>query len=218
VGDLFAALEPRLSEGEIGVVGLGIGSLAWYAKSNQKWTFFEIDPAVNRLAHNAAYFRYLKECRAQKLDVQLGDGRLQLQEIPDRSYDLLVLDAFSSDSIPLHLLTREALQLYLAKLKPNGVLAFHISNRYLDLKPVLADLAADARLHCRCRDDLTLDPEDAGKDPSQWAVMARSPADLGDLAIDSRWKVLEGNAQAQLWRDDYFSILSIVRWNESPDP
>lgn len=217
VGDLFAALQPRLAGGKIGVIGLGIGSLAWYAQPDQEWTFYEIDPAVNRLAHNTNFFRFLDECKAKKLDVVLGDGRLRIREVPDRYYDLIVLDAFSSDSVPTHLLTREALQLYLAKLRPTGLLVFHFSNRFLDFKPVLAELADNAALHCQYRDDLLIEPADVGKDPSQWAVMARDPSDLGNLRDNSQWQLLERTVATDEWRDDFSNILGIVRWSEAQD-
>jgi hypothetical protein len=215
VGDVIAAFEPPAAGARVGVIGLGAGALAWYAGPDEEWTFYEIDPAVSRLASDSRYFRYVKECHARKLDVVLGDGRLRLREAQDATYDLLVLDAFSSDSVPVHLLTRESLQLYLAKLRPSGLLVFHISNRFLDLKPVLAGLAADAGLHCRCRDDLRVDPADAGKDPSQWAVMARDAADLRELADSPRWTVPAAPASSGVWRDDFSNLLSIVRWRDA---
>jgi hypothetical protein len=215
VGNVFAALKPRLASGRIAVVGLGIGSLAWYAQPDAEWTFYEIDPTVNRLAHTKDYFRFLEECHAKRLEVRLGDGRLGLQEAPDDYFDLIVLDAFSSDAVPVHLLTREALQLYLAKLNQSGVVVFHISNRFLELKAVLAELADDAQLHCRYRDELIIDPADVGKDPSQWAVMARDPADLGSLLEDASWPKLDRRASSEVWRDDFSNILGVIKWRES---
>jgi spermidine synthase len=133
---------------KIGVVGLGIGSLAVYAKyRDQTITFYEIDPNVERVAKDTQYFTFLDDCakRGVRVKVVLGDGRLQLQETSER-YDVLVLDAFSSDSVPVHLLTRQALEIYLDHLSDNGILAFNISTKYLRLEPVLADLAGEAGL------------------------------------------------------------------------
>ena len=117
----------------------------------------------------------------------LGDARLRLREAPDHAFGLIVLDAFSSDSLPVHLLSREAIELYRSKLAREGVLAFNLSNRYLDLDPVLGRQAADAGLACRIAYDLVVSPEEkrAGKQPSIWAVMAEAESDLGELAIRS---------------------------------
>jgi hypothetical protein len=216
IGQVFEALQPRLPEGRIGVVGLGVGSVAWYATPGQEWTFYEIDPAVQRIAEDARFFTFLRDCRARRLDVVLGDARLRLREAPAGHYDVLVLDAFSSDAVPIHLLTRQALRLYLAKLDGDGVLAFHISNRYLDLKPVLANLAADARLVCRYRDDMDVTPaeKEQGKFPSLWVVMTPSPANLGKLARSARWFPLTANPAVPVWTDDFSNILSIFKWSE----
>src|SRR5262249_1706310 len=124
----------------VGAVGLGTGSLAYYARPDDVVDFFEIDPAIERVARNPDYFNFMSECRTTKMRVILGDARLGLLDAADAEYDLLVLDAFSSDAIPTHLLTREAIELYRRKLAPGGVIAFHISNRYLQLHPIVARL------------------------------------------------------------------------------
>ena len=143
IGQVFAS---RASQHglAVGVVGLGVGTLAAYAKPDQTWTFYEIDPAVERIARNTQYFRYLDNC-GKSCRVVLGDARISLTEEPQR-YDVLVLDAFSSDAIPVHLLTKEAVAIYLDHLKPDGVIALHISNRHIALRPVLARLARDLAL------------------------------------------------------------------------
>ena len=115
----------------VAIVGLGTGSLACYGRPNESWTFYEIDPLVVRIARDPAYFTYMRDCPPAKR-VILGDARLALANAPAGSYDILVVDAFASDAIPTHLITREALRLYLEKLVPGGVVAFHISNRYLN--------------------------------------------------------------------------------------
>jgi hypothetical protein len=145
----------------------------------------------------------------------LGDARLQLRDSPDGKYSLIIVDAFSGDSIPMHLLTREALALYLRKLAPGGILAFHMSNHYLRLLPVFAGLAHDAGLVCLMDDDtvITQAQLDAGKTPSQWVVMGRSREDLGQLGVDPRWKPIEMETGVRVWTDDYSNLLRIIRWD-----
>ena len=145
----------------------------------------------------------------------LGDARLKLGGATDHSYGLIVLDAFSSDAIPTHLLTREAVRLYRSKLKPGGILAFHISNKCIDLAPILGALAHDAGLHCLVRRDLDLPPAELkiGKEPSTWAVMSASPTDLGSLAGDPRWVAPQVPPGEAVWTDDYSSILEHLRLN-----
>jgi SAM-dependent methyltransferase len=216
IGRLFAVLprmNPQFAEARIGVVGLGVGSLAAYAEPGQQWTFYEIDPAVKRLASNPAYFTFLQKCRAEKLDVVLGDARLRLEDAPEHHYDLFILDAFSSDAVPVHLLTREAMRLYRDKLAPGGLLAFHISNRYLDLKPVLGNLAADAEWSCRVREDLGGVDKDSGKDPSVWVVMANSKNALEPLS-KALWEPLPGHPGVEVWKDDFSNLLGIFKWQE----
>ena len=128
------------------------------------------------------YFTYLADCRG-KTEVILGDARLSLEHGPQRQFDLLIVDVFSSDSVPVHLMTREALKIYFDHLNPRGLLAIHISSRYLDLEPILGNLAADAGLTARIWRDV--DAAGAvGRFGSVWVVMARSPDDLGPLAGD----------------------------------
>lgn len=215
IGDVFAKVRPRFRGARVGVVGLGVGAVAWYAGPDEEWTFYEIDPAVKRLASDTTYFTYLSECRAGKLEVVLGDARLRLAEAPARHFQILVLDAFSSDAVPVHLLTHEALEVYLSKLAPGGVLAFHTSNRFLDLRPVLADLARDAGLVCRCRDDLGILADEAarGRDPSQWVVMAADAADLGPLARNVFWDdLLKTTPPGSVWTDDHSNIIGVFKW------
>jgi len=213
IGQVLADLSARRAGARVAVIGLGAGSLACYKQPDQQWTFYEIDPSVVRIARNPHYFTYLQDC-APDSDILLGDARLSLVSAPDRVYDLIVLDAYSSDSIPVHLLTREALVLYERQLAPGGVLAFHISNLYLDLKPALGNLAADAGMAGIVRDDLVLDAEQqaSGKSASQWAIMGRLASDLGALAGDPRWQPLATQPGTPVWTDDYSSILSVFRW------
>jgi SAM-dependent methyltransferase len=194
------------------VVGLGAGTTAAYAHAGESWTFYEIDPSVVQIARDPQLFTYLSACAAAPVNVVMGDARLRLREAPDAAYDLVVLDAFSSDAVPAHLLTREALALYLSKLAPGGVVAFHVSNRSLELERVVGGLAADARLAARIFDDEHQDLE-SGLDPSTWVVVARAPEEFGPLASDSRWRALDASThRLALWRDDFSDILGVFRW------
>jgi hypothetical protein len=140
-----------------------------------------------------------------------GDARLKLQDAQDGHYGLIVFDAFSSASIPVHLVTQQALDLYLSKLAPGGILVFHISNRSLDMKPILADLAASRNLTSIGFDDLKPGSLE-GKDPSQWVVMARSEPEISNLSINSQWQPLEETTGGRVWTDDFSNILRAIRW------
>ncbi|AWM41008.1 spermidine synthase [Gemmata obscuriglobus] len=187
VGHLFASLPPERVK-TVGVVGLGTGAVAAYARPGQKWTFYEIDPAVVRVARDTNYFRFLSDCQGE-CDVVLGDARRHLTKPPDGCYDVIILDGFCSDAIPVHLLTREAIALYVSKLAPNGVIAMHVSNNHLDLPPLIRRLADDhnPKLAVRYCHDAPLDAERAdGKTESQWMLLARSDADLAPVVDTSR--------------------------------
>ena len=156
VGIALAAA-PRLygNAARIGVVGLGAGTLACYAQPGQHWTFYEIDPVIVGIARDPAQFTFLSRCQPGA-PIIVGDARLTLERAPAAAADILVVDAFSSDSVPMHLLTREAFATYRRHLAPGGLLLVHISNRYLDMEPVIAAAARDgwsariAALHARC--------------------------------------------------------------------
>ena len=139
-GQAWHGLSRASSGRDVAVVGLGVGTLATYARADQRWTFFEIDPVIERIARNPAYFSFMETC-GDRCRVIAGDARVSLGRVPAHGYDLLVLDAFSSDSIPIHLMTREALSLYVSRLAPGGVLVMHVSNRHLHLAPIAARLA-----------------------------------------------------------------------------
>ncbi len=197
---------------DVAVVGLGAGSLASFVTPGQRWTFFELDPAVERLARSTEYFTYLSDC-GEQCRVVLGDARISLARM-DNQYELIVLDAFSSDAIPIHLLTSEALGLYVSRLAPGGVLALHISNRHLSLAPVLARLAGRHGLKVIERRDARVSELESsnGKTPSDWILMARSAADLGPLVSDPKWMVPVTSGSTPLWTDDSSSILGVLRF------
>jgi spermidine synthase len=213
LGQIFQAFDGPTFLNNIAIVGLGAGSTASYARIGQSWTYYEIDPAIERIALDPSYFTYLHDCPV-KAKVILGDARLSLSRAPDAAYNLLVLDAYSSDSIPVHLLTREALQLYMKKMAPGGVLVFHVSNRNLDLEPVLGNLARQASWSCIVRSDSSTGKNEleAGMLPSKYAAIARNRADLDALSSDPRWKEARTRPDLGIWTDDYSSILSIFRW------
>jgi hypothetical protein len=211
IGQVFAAAPQAAAAREVAVVGLGVGSLATYAGPSQRWTIYEIDPAVEDVARNPAFFTYLQEC-GRRCDVVIGDARVSLGRARPAQFGVLILDAFSSDAIPVHLLTREALSLYLSRLAPNGIIALHISNLHLSLSPVLGRLAQDQGLVALWqREPATAGSLADGKFPSEWMVLARTRADLGALADDPRWKAPDVAPATPLWTDDFSNILSVLR-------
>ena len=211
LGQIFEAFNANQASPNVAIVGLGTGSMASYARPNQNWTFYEINPAVVRIAQTPDYFSYLQNCAVAPVNIVLGDARLQLQNAPDHHYGLIVLDAFNSDAIPIHLLTREAIALYTSKLATGGLLAFHVSNRSLRLADVLAVLAKHHNLTSLSGVDPAQDVV-KGKDPSEWVVMARQSPAFDNLAGKRRWRPLEGRTEADAWTDDFSNILRVFRW------
>jgi hypothetical protein len=207
LGDVFA----KRGDEPVGAVGLGAGAVAAYGKPGQEMHFYEIDPAVKKIASNPDYFTYLSDSRS-RTEVTIGDARLKLNDAPDGHFQLIVMDAYGSDSVPVHLLTQEAMDLYLRKLAPGGAIAFHISNLHLDLRPVIANLAADAGLSCIFREDADFPEEEQAKGrwPSRWAVMAREDADLGEAGKSPLWSPLEPSPDLKVWTDDHSSILPLL--------
>ncbi len=207
-GRLFRALRTRPAPlRSIGVLGLGAGELACYAEPGERWTFREIDPTVERLARDTRDFHFLARC-GNSPAIIIGDGRITLAADTTARYDLLIMDAFSSDSVPMHLLTREALRLYLSRLAPGGIVVFHVSNRYLDLAPVIARLAADAGAparHLRTRA-----PDQGFRSTGAELIAIAAPGgNLGALAADG-WDVPAPGPL--LWTDDRSDILGVIRW------
>ncbi len=210
LGQVMAVYNAAPANPRVGVIGLGAGAMAAYSKPDQHWTFYEIDPDVIHIARNSQHFTYLQNCTSGSLSVVEGDARLSLQKA-EGHFGLIVLDAFSSDAIPVHLLTQQALDLYLSKLAEGGILAFHVSSRSLDLTPILADLAESRNLICIGFDDRKLSSLE-GKDPSQWVVMARSPEEISYLSINTQWQRLTGRKDARVWSDDFSNILRAIKW------
>lgn len=219
VGGVFAALADRPEPiRRVMIVGLGVGSLASYARPGESWTFLELDPAVVGIARDRRYFTFLSDSRADRMEVRTGDARRLLAAEGWAKADLIVLDAFGSDAVPVHLLTREAVRLYLDRLATGGLLAFNITNRYLDLEPVLGALAASEGLVARVRYDVNISATEKreGKQPTIWAVLSRREADLGGLADDPRWRPARHHGQPA-WTDDHANPLgSLTLRSRSP--
>jgi hypothetical protein len=213
-GDVFLRTPPGMKAGRVvGVVGLGTGSLACYGRRDEHWTYYEIDPLVARIALDPDLFTFLRDC-SPPVRVVFGDARLTLAKTRLAKYDILILDAFSSDAIPVHLLTREAFRLYFALLAPHGVLAVHISNEHLDLEPVIAAVARDLALVSMVRRDFAVPDSDVaeGRRSSVWAVLARSPADLGVLSGSREWRPLRPRGDVAVWTDDFSNIVRVFDW------
>jgi len=213
LGEVFSALHDRANRWKVAAIGLGTGSIASYQQPDQQWTFYELDPSVVKIALNTDYFTFLSDC-SRGVKLIPGDARLSLSKEANHHFEMIVVDAYSSDSIPVHLITREALQLYLDKLTDDGLLVFHLSNQYLDLRSVVATLAQDAGLEHLLRDDRSLSREERslGKESSRWAIMARDPETFGSLATDPDWQRWEQD-QGQVWTDNYSSIFSVLNWS-----
>ncbi len=195
----------------VGLVGLGSGSLAAYGRPGQRFDYFEIDPHVVWIARDSGHFTFVQNSKAE-IRYVLGDGRLTLREEPDGRYDMLILDAFSSDSIPIHLMTREAFEVYTAKLSPGGVIALHVSNRNLDLPPVVAALASDASLHGLIRQDEEGEGRGSGRFGCTWIVLSPSRETLRRIESDTRWIPLTPPPGFPVWTDNHADILRILRW------
>jgi hypothetical protein len=210
-GRLMASVASLREPGAaVAAVGLGVGTLGAYAEAGQRWTFYEIDPAIERIARDERYFSFLSAC-GDRCQVVLGDARLSLASQTGARYQLIAVDAFSSDAIPMHLLTREAMQVYLSRLAPRGVLAIHISNRHLRLDGVVGRLALSSGLVAvEWLDRRRSADWPAGKTPSRWVVMARSRDDLGALATDPAWTPPAVAPTVPLWTDDFSNILDVL--------
>jgi len=192
----------------IGVIGLGTGTLAAYGRRGDLYRFYDIDPRVVRIARTE--FSYLTDSEAE-IEIALGDARLTLGREAPQQFDVLAVDAFSSDAIPVHLITREALGTYLRHVRPDGIVAFHVSNRFLDLVPVVARLAKEHAAHAVLVRD---DPEDGDglRSKSDWVLVAREPAALQAKAIVEAGAVRAGDRPGwRTWTDDYSNLVQILK-------
>jgi hypothetical protein len=225
VGDLFGdVLGRHPTDANVGMVGLGAGATAAYMQKGQAITFYEIDPKVVELVDGPkAHFTYLNEARERGATVNhvLGDARLTLTKHTGDPYHLLIVDAFSSDSIPLHLITVEAMRLYVERTSADGLIGIHISNRFMDLAPVVAALAKECGLVCRvrtekCEDDnlKTLPDTPPGKTSSSWMVLGRSEEALAKFDRHPgpfKWERVEVPDGLRVWTDDYADVLAVMK-------
>jgi spermidine synthase len=203
----------------IGVVGLGAGTLACYARPGQDWRFYEIDPVIAAIAEDPKRFVFMSRCLPHA-PIVIGDARLSLAKAPPAGLDLLAIDAFSSDSVPMHLLTREAFAVYQRALAPDGLLMVHISNRYIQLEPVLAGAARAGGWSAAVR-DYHASPDDMAHNraTSLWVALSHDPARLERLTAASEaegnpWRPLQARPGFSAWSDDHASILPLLRlWN-----
>jgi hypothetical protein len=227
VGAAFRELRTRKGGSDarapVAMVGLGTGSVSCYALAGQKLVLYEIDPAVKALvADSDRYFTYVRDARNRGADlvIRMGDARLKLKEDVDARYALLFVDAFSSDAIPVHLLTREAVQLYMDRLTEDGILALHISNKYVALEPVVAAIARDLGLEARIWNDSS--ERHIGKTASSWVMLARRQEYLGTLGLSEQeqqkygteFRPLRSLKDMEAWTDDYADVLRVMMLDE----
>jgi SAM-dependent methyltransferase len=190
----------------VGVVGLGAGTLAAYGRPGDVYRFYDINAKVVEIARSE--FSFLEDSRA-RVEIALGDARLSLEREPAQNFDVLALDAFSSDAIPVHLLTTEAFAVYLRQLRPDGILAVHISNRYLDLVPVVQQAARHHALELRQVEND--DDDDAGVYRSDWMLLSASPSAFDGALLKDAGRVVDAVPGVRLWTDDYSDLSRILK-------
>ncbi|MDE0223777.1 MAG: fused MFS/spermidine synthase [Gammaproteobacteria bacterium] len=211
VAAVIPAPQAAMDRQRTGLVGLGTGALAYYRRPGDTWRYFEIDPLVAWMATESGYFDMLST-HDPSADIVLGDARLTLAREPDGSFDLLIIDAFSSDAIPVHLLTREAVGMYMRKLKDRGVLLLHISNRMLNLEPVVAGIAEELGLTALLgRRDKAGGDSDPASAPSRWVAIARDGERLEQLSLGEGWSALDPESR-RVWRDDFSNLAGVIQW------
>jgi hypothetical protein len=217
-GDVFAWLNQQAFPQKVGVLGLGIGSLACYEHPERDFTFYEIDRDVVDIARNPELFTYLDKC-APDADIEIGDGRLQIRESRDDKYNLIFLDAFTSDNIPLHLITREAFATYRKKLDKPGIIIANISNKYYDLRYELGAIADDLGMIAmhkytppgrdRKRDQLSYNG-------AHYAVLVQN-REQRKFFLQHGWQLIQTGSNMTPWRDDYANLLRAIRWDSFTD-
>lgn len=222
VGHMFDVMRAKDPKAPFGMVGLGTGSVSCYALPGQSLTFYEIDPSVKKLVFDKPdYFTYVTDAknRGATVDIVMGDARLKLEEQTDKKYQLLLVDAFSSDSIPIHLLTKEAVALYMDRVTDDGLVGLHISNKFVKLEPVVAKIAQELGLETRVFSDGWDAP--IGKTASSWVVVARKPDHMGAIVktegpgtLGDKWKPLAIDPAVKAWTDDYSDVLSVMMIKE----
>jgi len=209
IGQAIAAVRERKGGPlRVAVIGLGAGTLTCASEPGENWKFFEIDQSMVDTARDPKYFTYIRNC-APDLKPVIGDARLTFAKEPDGIYDLIIVDAYSSDAIPIHLATEEAMEIYKAKLAPQGAVMMHVSNRHLELSSVVVGIAEANDLKS------WVYSEDSGRDneyifSTSVVVSAREEADVGRLASSEQWALEEADEKQRVWTDDYSNVLGAV--------
>jgi spermidine synthase len=218
VGQVFTAMRKNKKQiKEVALIGLGVGSIAAFAKPGERFTFFEIDRAVIKIATNKQLFTFLSNSKAETRIIQ-GDGRVSIEQEPDKTYDILILDAFSSDSVPVHLLTTEAFNLYLNKLRPDGIMLLHVSSRYFSMQNVIAATLSATKSNLKIfyqeDEDINDEQRNEGKSVSAWMVAAQNQNVAGITEIltkDRKWQQLKpDNHNKCIWTDERSSIFDVL--------
>lgn len=209
IGQAAQLVQARGPSAVIGVVGQGSGAMAAYKRAGDRMTFYEIDPMVDRLSRDPQWFTYISKCAQGPIDTVLGDARLTLEREPDAKYDLLIVDAFSSDAVPTHLLTQEALKGYLRVVKPDGVVLLHLSNRNLEI--TLPTVAAARALGAADQHQIYQKSPEAGMAEASTEALAISPTEAGlaDFRADARWRTLSPT-EVKPWTDDYVNLFGAM--------
>ena len=204
IGRLLEALHPSLTPLKVGVIGLGTGTLACYGAKGDIFRFYDINPGVLRIAERD--FTFLQDSDAT-IQVVLGDARLSLEREPNQNFDVLAIDAFSSDAIPVHLITSQALAIYRRHMKPGGVIAFHVTNRFLNLAPVVEALARAQGLHVM----LIADIPDAPASSSDWVLLSDRAESLEKPELTEAAKQIEVRDDWRLWTDDFNNLVQVLK-------
>ena len=205
IGRLIEAMHPRKGGIKVGVIGLGTGTLATYGAKGDVYRFYDINPGVVGIAQRD--FTFLKNSDAT-IELSLGDARLSLEREAPQQFDVLAIDAFSSDAIPVHLITREAVEVYLRHMKPDGVIAFHVTNRYLNLVPVVEGIANELGLHALWIDDAGLEPFG---NASSWVLLAKDPSRLDDTRLTDPSSAIEPRRDWRVWTDDFNNLVQVLK-------
>jgi protein-L-isoaspartate O-methyltransferase len=209
IGQAVTAIRERKGAPlKVAVIGVGSGTLACAAEPGESWKFFEIDQTMVDTARDPKYFRYIRSCQPD-FKLVIGDARLTFAREPDATYDLIIVDAYSSDAIPIHLATEEAMKIYKDKLAPRGAVVMHVSNRHLDLEPVVVGIADANDLKSWVYN------EDSGRDDeyifsTDVVVSAREEADVGRLASSKQWEETEADDRIRVWTDDYSNVIGAL--------
>ena len=205
IGRLIEAMHPRQAPIRVGVIGLGAGTLATYGAKGDIYRFYDINPGVVDIARRD--FSYLRDSDAT-IELSLGDARLSLEREPPQQFDVLAIDAFSSDAIPVHLITREAVEVYLRHMQPDGVIAFHVTNRYLNLVPVVEGIANQLGLRALWIDDPGLDTLG---NASSWVLLAKDPARLDDPRLTDSSIAIQARRDWRVWTDDFNNLVQVLK-------